>query len=317
MAGILNSKNRIFDTIITQEGRRQIAEGELKATYVSFTDSSAIYHRDTIVSGGLDETHRIILEAGNSLHDSITLEADDSGLLQAFPISGSTAFPIRMGQVLSSSQNGTLAPVTGSQFNSLAGALLSSSIDNFKNLYLLQSPDPLTLKEKEFLIGPTSAKFTITGENPIPSDDMQVANVDQLETLFYDKRLTHVPNFDFLPPVNKPKPGKTETTPLGNYVSLNQEPIESFQQVLDEINDYDNKGYGVTVNFTETSKENNVFGQFFEIARGGTMTKLDVVDFGEFESSEGTKHVFYVGKVFLDSFGANTFINMFTLIFER
>ena len=293
-----------------------MAEGELKATYVSFTASSAIYNTDTIVSGGLDATHRIVLEAGNLLQDQITLEADDSGLLQAFPISASERFPVRMGQILSASQNGALVPVTGSQFNSLAATLLSSSIDNFQNLYILQSPDPLDTREKEFLIGPTTAQFTITEDNPIPKTEMQSAQVDQMETLFYDKRLTHVPNFDFMPPVNKAKPGEEEGTPLGDYVSLNQESIEDYQQVLDEIDDFDAKGYGVTVNFTETSRENNVFGQFFEVARGGVMTKLDVVDFGEFETSEGTKHVFYVGKVFIDSLGAQTFVNMFTLVFE-
>ena len=53
MAGILNPKQRIFDSIVTQEGRAQIASGKLKAEYYSFSDSGAIYQLDTIISGGL------------------------------------------------------------------------------------------------------------------------------------------------------------------------------------------------------------------------------------------------------------------------
>ena len=67
------------------------------------------------------------------------------------------------------------------------------------------------------------------------------------------------------------------------------------------------------------------------------MTKLDVIDFGLFTltnnelkdiseedfrraqdrgQSVATKHVFFVGKLYVDSQGSHTFINVFTLIFE-
>lgn len=317
MSGILDGKERIFDTILTKEGRRQIAAGELKATFVSFTDSSAIYETDTIVSGGsIQATNRFVLEAGNTVHDQVTLEADDAGLLQAFPISGSERYVIRQGQILSATSDGVRTPFSGSQFTSTAENLLECSIDNFKNLYILKSPDPLDSKEREFLIGPTSTKFTITKENPIPSTEMQTAKLDEMETLFYDKRLSHVPNFEFLPPVNAPEQGSNNVTPLGRYVSLNQQSVDSYAQVFQEIEDYDQRGYGTTVNFTETSRGNNVFCQFFELSNG-KVVKLDVIDFGEFTTNKGTKHVFYAGKVFTDSMGAQTFVNMFTLVFEN
>ena len=43
MAGILNSKTRILDTILTLEGRRQLADGDFQVKYVSFTDGSSFY----------------------------------------------------------------------------------------------------------------------------------------------------------------------------------------------------------------------------------------------------------------------------------
>ena len=52
----------------------------------------------------------------------------------------------------------------------------------------------------------------------------------------------------------------------------------------------------------------------------GTLTKLDVVDFGEFFVEEdllrARKHVYFVGKVFIDSNNIPSFINLFTIVFD-
>jgi len=314
--GILDGKSRIIDTILTQEGRRQVAQGDIRATYVSFTDSSAIYNTDTLVSGGLEASNRFVLEAGNLIHDQVTMEADDSGLLQTFAINDSGRYAIRQGQVLSSSAGGVVAPVTGSQFSSLAESLLESSINNFRNLYILQSPDPTDDREKTFLIGPESVSFAITPTNPVPTGGMKEASIDNIESLFYDEKLSHIPNFAFLPPVNAAgEAGNLQVTSLGEYTNLNQESITTYDQILEEIDDMTLKGYGSSVKFIETSRANNLVCQFFELSNG-VMSKLDVIDFGEFPSPNGTKHVFFAGKVFVDSLGSTTFINLFTLVFE-
>lgn len=316
MSGILSGKERIMDTILTQEGRNQLAAGKVKATYVSFTDSSAIYNMDTIVSGGLQATNRFVLEAGNLPQDQITLEANDAGLLQALVTSGSEQFVVRHGQILSASSDGFYAPITGSQFNSMAGTLLESSINNFQKLYILKSPDPLDDREKDFTIGTTQTSFTISDNNPIPSTKMSTAKIDDIESLFYDKRLSHISNFMFLPPVNSiAESGNQKTTPLGKYVNLNQAPIVTFDDASKEINEWYEKGFGTQVSFIETSKVNNLACQLFELDNG-QMSKLDIIDFGEFNSQNGTKHIFYAGKVYTDSFGAQTFVNLFTLMFE-
>ena len=43
MAGILDAKERVLDTIITPAGRAQIASGELRIEYASFTDRQMYY----------------------------------------------------------------------------------------------------------------------------------------------------------------------------------------------------------------------------------------------------------------------------------
>lgn len=316
MSGILDSRTRIFDTILTVEGRKQIAQGTLRAEFVSFTDGGTIYNIDTIVSGGLSVTDRFQLEATSLPQDTITIEADDSGRLTGFPISGSQRFAIRSGQILSASSENETRPVTGSQFASMAGTLLSSSIDNFKKLYILRSPDPIDNRERQFLIGPKSKQFVITPSRPCGAGSITSARIDHVESFFQDKRLSHLPNYQFLPPVNKARLGENTQTVLGEFVNLNQEPILTFDEVNTEISDFEQQGFGETFRFTETSRQNNVIGQFFELS-AGQMVKLDVIDFGAFvDKNRSTKHVFFAGKVYEDNMGSNTFVNLFTIIFN-
>ena len=235
MAGLLNSKQRILDTILTVEGRKQLAQGTLKAEFVSFTDAGTFYKIDTIVSGGgYDVTDRVQFEATSLPQDTVTVESDDAGRLTGFPVSGSTRFIIRSGQILSSSSENTTVTVTGSQFSSLSDTLLSSSIDNFKKLYILKSPDPADQRTKNFIIGPKEKQFIITETRPFNTSSISSARVDHVESFFQDKRLSHIPNYTFLPPVNKPRLGSDVRAPLGEFVSLNQKPILTFDDVEKE-----------------------------------------------------------------------------------
>ena len=84
MAGILDSKSRIMDVVITEQGRRQLASGQMKIEYATFTDLGAFYSGDE--DGVLeDPSVRIYFEAASDLpSDLVTLETDDSGLLTPY-----------------------------------------------------------------------------------------------------------------------------------------------------------------------------------------------------------------------------------------
>jgi len=83
MSGILDSKSRIIDAILTSEGRRQMAEGTFEVSYVTFTDSGVSYVPD-LMDGHQDPTGRIYFEACNLPQDQITFEANDEGKLVPF-----------------------------------------------------------------------------------------------------------------------------------------------------------------------------------------------------------------------------------------
>lgn len=320
MAGILDAKTRILDTIITNQGRSQAASGKMKIEYVSFSDASAIYALDTLVSGGPDFTSRITFEAGNLPQDQIVYEVDDSGKLLGNFISGDVNYTVTAGQIYVTGSSGVLGDTiaSGSQFNSLAGTLTRASLENFKKLSILSSPDPIFENYNEFRIYPDSISYDLTPTKPIPKNAIQNINIDNVESLFYDKRLSHIPNFKFLPPINKPLPGRVDATPIGDYTNINQRPILQFSDLETELDELDKNGFKKEIQFLETSRDNNLLCQFFEMF-DNQVSKLDVIDFGTFPADEngGSKHVFFVGKVFTDGYNVTTFVNLFVLVFEQ
>jgi hypothetical protein len=83
MSGILDSKSRIVDALITNEGRRQLAAGTFKVSYVTFTDADVAYIPDAD-AGHVDPAGKIYLEAANLPQDQVTFEANDEGKLIPF-----------------------------------------------------------------------------------------------------------------------------------------------------------------------------------------------------------------------------------------
>jgi len=105
MSGILDSKSRIIDAMLTVEGRRQMAEGTFEVSYVTFSDYGVSYIPDKI-SGHEDPTTKIYLEACNLPQDQITFEANDEGKLVPFRVQDIKIFP-----------EGSNSPIQGSLVN--------------------------------------------------------------------------------------------------------------------------------------------------------------------------------------------------------
>jgi hypothetical protein len=99
MSGILDSKTRVLDTIVTLEGRRQLATGGINIRYVSFTDAATYYAAD-IVSGSADATLRLYLESCNLPQDQVTFQADSDGRL--LPYASNDSATLRYGQLIQS-----------------------------------------------------------------------------------------------------------------------------------------------------------------------------------------------------------------------
>jgi hypothetical protein len=336
MAGILCNKTRIFDTILTEEGRNQIASGKLKICFYSFSDASSVYNAQDQFNSG-SEYINLSIEATNNGNDQITFESDDSGKLKVkeFFTINSSSVKIINGKFITNENE--IIGNNNHKFDPFVNIFLSKSLENFKNQRIISSPDLFDDLHDEFLLSNNFINFKVTEEKPIPSQKnggTQDANINNIESLFADKKLSHLPNFKYLPPVNKSRLGSNLTTPLGIYPYVNQEPVYDFKDLQKELEFYESNGYLSEINFIETSKANRIFGQFFEVS-DGQLSKLDIIDFGIFtttindltkqerekaiqESREATiKHVYFAGKLFVDENGSHTFVNLFTIIFEN
>ena len=126
--------------------------------------------------------------------------------------------------------------------------------------------------------------------------------------------MTSIPNFKFLPPIAKSSEGIAKElanfSPLGN----NTAPM-FYKDLLDSLKGFIKK----TVNFENTTRQNNLLCQLFDVNSMG-VNKLDIIDYGFIRQAPGAiikKRVYFVGKVFLDDRGTTCFTNIFTLVFSQ
>ncbi len=348
MAGILDKKTRFVDLIVTQEGKRQIAAGKLRAEYASFTDMHAFYKKGYTYS---EVTDRIYFEPMERPEHSITIEKDDSGKLVQFDHSPTGSI---VGDAIFEKENviqqdlHKLKIATGSQFASLSAGIEKSFLRHFHNNFFLSFED--LVGEDEFVVNESNLRYEITPVVPFASGaHKEVINVNQAEPFMLDSKITHLPNFQFLPPVNE------DGSSYGIYTDVRNTTKETFEDLIDhlgyeafsniEINqesdadvvksDLDgdqkrrlisNKNKNIakkeykTVIFEKTSQQNNLVIQMFEKNKN-LFKKLDIVEGGVFIDNNDPnkrfeKEIYYVGKIFLDDFNTPTFVNLFTIIFD-
>lgn len=351
MAGILDSKTRFIDLIVTQEGRRQISKGQLRAKYASLSDSETFYDENEVS----DVSNRIFFQATDSPNNSIVIEKDDSGKMLEFNFSptGSIVGENIFDKDTSVTSSLKLKAVTGAAFASTSRAILDSFTTHFNALQILGTFEK---EGNEFELNTERITFAISNSVPWQNGPHgEKINVNDAEPFFLDSKLTHLPNFDFLPPINAngrkfgrfsdirslkrqtlddikkdlgnygfndstgqhgPRRRKSKATfrtdKIGDFDIINRRKLKSPN--MSDIRQFK------TVYFKETSDNNNLVMQIFEDSPGSKMTKLDIIDAGSFHDPNSSiypeKRVFFVGKVYFDDFKTPTFINIFTIIFE-
>ncbi len=317
----LDPKERFVDIQLTAEGKKQLSQGKLRIEYASFSDANVFYSKlDQFDSGSFTDlnTKRVMFEARSRPQDTIIYEYDDSGLLKINPLLGlpnsSELFRVRAGQIFTTV--GAVSPISSALVQNYSGQILSRSLQNFKDLRILKSPS-FEDEDEQFKLSTNELSFIITREAPINVQTGVFENdINQVESVFSDKRLNNLPNFRFLPPINKKK--GNAIIPLGNYASYGQINPMTSDDLSNELQTLQNIGMKQTVEFSDTSTANTLLGQILEV-NGGILRKLDIVDYGE-ELIEGTssltRHIYFVGKLYTDNNNTSTFINLFTLVFE-
>lgn len=349
--GILDKKTRFIDLVVTQEGKKQIAAGNLRAEFASLSDSNAFYDKSEF--DNIQE--RLYFEVMERPENAIVLEKDDSGNLFPFDFSPTGSIVGNDMFVGNVERNVVvMKAATGSQFASTQSEILDASLKHFVKNYFIGTLDPQD--RNEFELSKKSLSYTITNTQPFQGSPFrEIINVNDAEPFFLDSKLAHIPNFQFLPPVNEDGSNYGVYDDLRSTTRETWDDIKSdlgleYSEVKDEIagdntNLLDNlagsPGYlsqkllidgelpvpkvstkqVETILFNKTSTENNLLLQIYEDSPGATMTKLDVIDAGVFPdpsdpNNRVRKRIFFVGKVFFDSFKVPTFVNIFTIIMD-
>ena len=352
MAGILDSKTRFIDMIVTQEGKRQISSGKLRAEYASISDAETFYDPLEIE----DVSNRIFFQAMGSHNNVIVIEKDDSGKMIEFNFSptGSIVGNDIFEKDTTVTSSLRLSAVTGDAFASSMKSIMRSFTSHFDSLQTLSTFEKTG---NDFELSTERINFSISNSVPFPlGPHSETINVNDAEPFFLDSKLTHLPNFDFLPPVNvdgskygtyedirslkretlmqikrslgfsgfedslggsfrkRRSSANFRTDKIGDFEVINRKSLKSPSSAASELKQYQ------VVYFDKTSDQNNLIMQIFEDGPDAKLVKLDIIDAGSFFDKTSKfypeKRIFYAGKIFMDDFNTPTFINIFTIIFE-
>jgi len=320
VAGILDPKTRVMDFIMTELGREQAAQGEMRIKYATFTDRAAFYSSGSIKGVADPAENRLYFEAASSPHDSIVIESDFDGNIKPFDadefkIDGSdvikqTALPgqdivLKTGQIL---------PIASKILNSITSSIESTQYIRTTDLFI---------EDRDFVAEPKTLFYSYNDDPDLPSSPYSesaksVVLVDQLTSLFQDKKLAHIPSFHFLPPRNMPSPENNDGNSLGEYAKFRDE-YDDKQNPRKAYDDSLNSGFEKRrIYFNERTPDNNLIVQPFHFSEDG-VDKLSVVDGGQYvkETTGERRHVFYIGRLFADTKKTTTYIHLFTLVFRE
>ncbi len=344
MAGILNSKERMIDFIITPSGRRQMADGRMRIEFATLSDEHTFYTSSSPSGVAEDASKRLFFETYSSTTDVITPELDggDQGNnLQAFRAGSFQVEGTRFAEGTYDISTGSLYTThTGSKIFSRAGELTKSITKHFEGMRILGTED-LFSNSTGFELSAVTGTFLITDQDlsinqgkgiylrdlvgtTVPAmDDFDdlipdgVVNLDYAPSIYTDPRFSHLPNYRYLPPRNLPKPKQYEDDPeltLGDYPDFSADPNGI---TLDKLFDDLVTRQSILVDFKETSRDNNIISQMFEFSNEG-VNKLSIIDHGVSEDAEGNlRHIYFLGKIINDSNEVQTFMNIFTVVFEE
>jgi len=247
MAGILNSKKRILDTIIGLDARRQASNGQMQLKFATFTDRHAFYQASGSISENSYSWHatdagdRIYFEASQRYQDLITPEVDFNGKMKltadVIVNDQNAQYPKEVGNVYidkyspdTLASNHDITAIQDLQLGlatiPLAESFLKQFTNNFSEQHTISSDDKflgdvdfkLAIKQTSSDGSPVNdINFYITNEYPKITNwetsygfvkDRELSEVDPV---YRDWHWEHEPNFQFLPPINKLPPGAKMT----------------------------------------------------------------------------------------------------------
>jgi hypothetical protein len=246
MSGILNKKQRILDFIITNNGRSQIEDGDIRYKFATFSDQSILYTEDHEASKvnksniSNSEFNYLPLEATSKVNDMINPEFDlgklfsytNSNILNSQEVKNSINFNASVDTLLST--------------QSLGAKLSSMKLITTKNL--INDSKPIEFIDNGLLSADVNFQNNTNRYKTISSYEV---NKQSLPVIALDKRFTHKRNFKILIPKDI----------SGNDLY----DVDMFQNI-DKLDEFNTTGYVYnSYNTSRKSQTNNIMSREKEI----------------------------------------------------
>jgi hypothetical protein len=299
MAGLIDSKTRVLDGILTSRGRSSLINGGIDVSYISFSDMGATYEDNG--DGVAVVPIPVGLESFSTPNDEITVTTDDFGDQNSF---NGSEYSIRSnGSVNNSSTSTSIdAPQT---------FLYSGSLESFDNQRLISTTDAI-LDDQGLSISPDNLSFSVSDPSPFGNEPSR-SSIDDVESLFADRRLGRSINFLYLPPIQRTITTVGNEVLLGNYADVRENPLNE-QEIESQMSSLEKS----SLNMSRYTGKNEVCMQLFESSSSG-LTKLDIIKYGDLSTrgeSGRQRTLYFAGKVYEDGYGNPTFVNIFDLVIE-
>lgn len=320
MSGFLDPKSRVLDAIITPEGRSQMLNGGLDIRFVSFSDISQVYDKD---SEGIyvERPVKLNIESFSTINDEIFQTTDDGGKIKSYATIEKTdedyeSFIVKtLGSnwVAKEYESGFIDESAGLganelNYHKLSYDYITTVLDSFKNQCIIKTIDR-SKDDNGFTVEPSMLNYSIVEGRPFTTEP-DISTISDADSLFADKRLTTVSNFKYLPPIQRNN-SLSNYINFGDYANFSEEDDVgefTFEQNLKKLENY-------KVKFSRYTENNDLVIQMFE-SKSGKNTKLDIINYGKFllNPDEKLKDLYFVGKLYFDEFEVPTFVNIFTLV---
>jgi hypothetical protein len=320
MSGILDKKSRIIDFIITENGRSQIEDGDIRYKFATFSDSSIIYTKDHELSKtnkseiSASEIDYIPLEASSKVNSNINPEFD----LGKF-------FTYTNSNILDSSKVKNSINFNASVDNFLTNQTLSSSLKNLNLITtenLINSDKQISFANNGYL----NYEIDFQGKsNKYSTIETYKKDKKNIPVIALDKRFSNKINYKMMIPKDISGEELYEKSQFKNinnlddfnttgyvYSSYNVEKnaianqsdlvLSREKEILKTIKAIEkDESIHKKIYQLENNSDENTF--IFELHEARIETndieKLSFVKLGSFFDKENssTKHVYLIGKV--------------------
>ena len=310
MAGILDKKERIIDYKITNNGRSQIQNGDIRYVYATFSDSSIVYNsllKDSIDSKQSisDESQYLSFEVTSKVNDELNPEFD----LKNFATDKENGFYLNDTSVSNITLEDAIIKIKDENTKN-NNVSLSKKLQNLKFLDTLQESEikDIAFSNQEDIESNNNFNFS-TSENLYPTVYNIIQEYSELPTLIADKRLSNKSSFKKLIPENIENVPLYSESSSERYFSNQVDEfflLREYNEIVDTINEEDGYQDAILKSVNKLINNPKVIKKVYDLK---DFNKKDTFIFSMYEydkkiqgnDNNGNDERFYINKLsFID-----------------